>query len=60
VEENRVIIDLSGNGRTEYLCDFCRKSKDEVKVLIQSPCGRVHICDECVDGASRVVEERRR
>jgi ATP-dependent protease Clp ATPase subunit len=35
-------------------CSFCKKSDAEVSKLVAGP--RVHICDECVAVASRLME----
>ncbi len=35
-------------------CSFCKKSDTEVAKLVAGP--GVHICDECVAGASRLME----
>lgn len=42
---------------TEH-CDFCKKSKEEVEMLIGS--GSVYICNECVDACLDVINEDRK
>lgn len=42
---------------TEH-CDFCKKSKDDVEMLISS--GSVFICNECVDACMEVIETDRK
>ena len=36
-------------------CSFCRKSQHHVAKLIAGP--GVHICDDCVDLCTRIIEE---
>src|SRR3954452_9684092 len=36
-------------------CSFCGKSQKQVKKLIAGPV--VHICDECIDLCSQIIEE---
>ncbi|MGH7804402.1 MAG: ClpX C4-type zinc finger protein [Candidatus Binatia bacterium] len=47
---NNVFPALGSPGRT---CSFCRKTIDDVRILISAP--RVAICDECVDACGDVV-----
>jgi ATP-dependent Clp protease ATP-binding subunit ClpX len=37
-------------------CSFCRKSSEEVKYLVAGP-NNIHICEECVDKARKIIEE---
>lgn len=37
-------------------CSFCLKSQYQVRKLVAGP--EVHICDECVRAASRIMSER--
>jgi ATP-dependent protease Clp ATPase subunit len=30
-------------------CDFCGKNSDFVEVLVATPNGKIHICDECIN-----------
>jgi hypothetical protein len=44
------------------LCSFCKKSQDDVALLIASPTEtspRVYICDECVGVCASIIEEWR-
>ena len=36
------------------VCSFCRKSQYQVRRLVAGP--DVHICDECVELAHRIIE----
>ncbi len=38
-------------------CSFCGKGQKEVRTLITGP-GAVHICDECVETCTQILEER--
>ena len=40
----------------EVFCSFCGKSHEEVRRLIAGP-GGVHICNECIDLCSSIIEE---
>jgi ATP-dependent protease Clp ATPase subunit len=44
-------------GEAFEVCDFCRKRRDDVRLLIASPFGH-HICDECVEVGAKLVAER--
>jgi len=37
-------------------CSFCGKSQSEVKMLISGT--RVHICDNCIEEASKIIKEQ--
>jgi ATP-dependent Clp protease ATP-binding subunit ClpX len=42
-------------------CSFCKKSQDDVAVLIANPTGvfpRVYICDECIAVCANILKER--
>jgi ATP-dependent Clp protease ATP-binding subunit ClpX len=45
------------------LCSWCKKSQDEVNVLIATPSDlplpRSYICDECVAVCNSILEDRR-
>ncbi|MNB93931.1 ATP-dependent Clp protease ATP-binding subunit ClpX [compost metagenome] len=43
---------------TTLKCSFCGKKKDSVKKLVAGP--GVHICNECIDLCSEIVEEELR
>lgn len=43
-----------GSGRIR--CDFCGKSKEVVKCMVQGP--GVHICNECVAKCAEIVEQK--
>ena len=38
-------------------CSFCLKTQHQVRKLVAGP--EVHICDQCIRAASRIIDERR-
>jgi ATP-dependent Clp protease ATP-binding subunit ClpX len=46
----------SKKGSGHVYCDYCGRTEDEVQYLIPSPTG-LYICDKCLDGCNRLVEE---
>lgn len=51
------IAQFPGGNDFVLCCDFCAKSKDEVRMLIASP-ANVHICSECVEICVEVIEQK--
>ncbi len=45
-----------GKGSKHVYCDYCGRTEDQVEYLIPSPTG-LYICDKCLDGCNRLVEE---
>lgn len=45
--------------RQQLFCSFCGKFDDEVAVLVAGPLPRLFICDECVEAAQKVVNEKK-
>jgi ATP-dependent Clp protease ATP-binding subunit ClpX len=41
----------------QKICDFCGKPRNEVKHLVGAPDGETYICNNCINGASKAVEE---
>jgi ATP-dependent protease Clp ATPase subunit len=44
-------------------CSFCSRTQDQVDTLITNPaesCGRVYICNECVEVCNAVLEEHQK
>ncbi len=37
-------------------CSFCRKTQYQVRKLVAGP--EVHICDECIHLASKIIEDQ--
>ena len=37
-------------------CSFCRKTQHQVRKLVAGP--EVHICDECIHLASKIIEDQ--
>ena len=44
------------SGEEQVYCDFCGRLENQVQYLIPSPTG-LFICDKCLDGCNRLVEE---